>query len=73
MFKQLKYLMVASIMIILSTPLGRIAVNTVYYNKNLASEYITILNGFIHSFMLIGILIFILGLVDTIINSKTKS
>lgn len=73
MFRQWIYPVVASIIIMLSTPLGRIVVNKVYYNENLSGAYITILNGFIHSFMLIGILIFIMGLVDAVINNKTKS
>ncbi|SET77440.1 hypothetical protein SAMN05660297_03458 [Natronincola peptidivorans] len=70
MKKQLKYFMAAIAIIILSTPLGRITVRTIYYNANLANEYTSILNGFIHSFMLIGALIFIKGLVNTVINDK---
>lgn len=54
------------IVILISTPLGYILVHVVYYNQNLTSEFIPILNGFIHSFMLIGTLIFSVGLINTI-------
>ena len=35
-----------------------------YSNENLTGEYVSILNGFIHSFMLIGTLIFSVGLLN---------
>jgi hypothetical protein len=62
MKKQTIYLGAAFIVILLSAPLGRLTINIIYYNRNLSDEYTTMLNGFIHSFMLIGILVFILGL-----------
>lgn len=70
MKKQIIYLMLSLITILLSTPLGYKAINTVYRNRNLSGEYITILNGFIHSFMLIGVLLFIMGLVEVLSNKK---
>lgn len=58
---------VGFIIIFFSTPLGYISTNTLGRIKgNLASEYIILLNGFIYSFLLIGALIFILGLIDKI-------
>jgi hypothetical protein len=72
MKKQIKYFLIAFIIILLSTPLGYRAVNLVYYNKNLVGEYVPILNGFIHSFMLIGILVFIIGLIDILANKNKK-
>lgn len=72
MKKQIKYFVCAFIIILLSTPLGYKAVNVIYYNKNLAGEYIPILNGFIHSFMLIGILVFVMGLIDMLSNKSNK-
>lgn len=69
---QMKYFLVAFIIILLSTPLGYTTINIVYYNKNLTGEFVLILNGFIHSFMLIGILIFIMGLINVITNKNNK-
>lgn len=70
MKKQITYFLLSFIIILLSTPLGYKAVDIVYSNKNLSGEYLTILNGFIHSFVLIGILVFIMGLVNVITNRK---
>lgn len=53
--------------ILCSSPLGYNAIKIVYLNQNLVTEFVPLLNGFIHSFMIIGILIFILGFT---INSK---
>lgn len=73
MKNQIKYFLIGIITLLLSTPLGYFVVNTIYASKNLASEYNVMLNGFIHSFMLIGILIFIIGLVSMFIEKKVKS
>lgn len=70
MKKQIIYFLLSFITILLSTPLGYKAINTVYRNRNLSGEYITILNGFIYSFMLIGLLLFIMGLVEVLLNKK---
>ena len=64
------YFILGTIIILISTPLGYSLVNIVYSNKNLAGEYIPILNGFIHSLMLIGILIFTIGIVTFIKDKK---
>lgn len=69
MKKQTIYLVTAFIVILLSAPLEHLTINIIYYNRDLSDLYITMLNGFIHSFMLIGILIFILGLTQ-IKNNK---
>jgi hypothetical protein len=70
MKKQIICFLLSFIIILLSTPLGYKVINTMYRNRNLSGEYITILNGFIHSFMLIGILLFIMGLVEVLSNKK---
>jgi hypothetical protein len=64
MKKQINYFFLGFLIIFLSTPLARITIRIWYANRNLAGEYEPILNGFIHSFMLIGALIFSIGLVN---------
>lgn len=64
MKNQVWYFILGLIVIILSTPLGYFSINVVYSNENLTGEYVPILNGFIHSFMLIGTLIFSVGLLN---------
>lgn len=64
------YFVLAIIMILLSTPLGYLTINTLYANQNLSEEYVPMLNGFIHSYMLIGILLFCKGIIDMLINKK---
>lgn len=56
--------------ILISTPLGYSLVKIVYRNKNLAGEYVPILNGFIYSLMLVGVLIFSIGIVNFIKNKN---
>lgn len=70
MRKQVKYFLIGLFLILLSTPLGYKAVSIVYFNRNLTGEYVPILNGFIHSFMVIGILVFIMGFIDMQSNRK---
>jgi len=72
MKEQLKYFLGAFIIILLSTPLGYAAVNIVYANRNLTGEYVPILNGFIHAFMLIGILVFSIGLGNLLKGRNNK-
>lgn len=72
MKKQMKYFLLAFIIILLSTPLGYRTIKIVYYNKNLSGEFVSILNGFIHSYMLIGILVFCLGVIDIFANKNNK-
>jgi hypothetical protein len=64
------FLILGIIVILISTPLAYKSVNVVYYNRNLTGEYVPILNGLIHSFMLIGTLIFIFGLVNSFRNKE---
>ena len=70
MKKEIKYFLLSFIIILLSTPLGYGVIDVVYGNRNLSGEYLTILNGFVYSFMLIGILVFIIGLVNMLSNKK---
>lgn len=62
MKKQMKYFVLGIIIIFFSTPLSYWAMDLFYLNKNLTSEFIALLNGFMYSFMLIGTLIFSIGL-----------
>ena len=68
MKKQVGYFILGIVIILISTPFAYKIVNMLY--QNLAEEYTTILNGFIYSFMLIGLLIFILGLTTYIKDKK---
>lgn len=73
MKKQMKYFLSGFIVILLSTPLGYKSTNILGSIKgNLSGEYNSLLNGFIHSYIVIGVLIFIIGLVDVIV-SKNKN
>ena len=72
MKNQTKYFLIGIITLLLSTPLGYFVVNKIYASKNLASEYNVILNGLIHSFMLVGILVFIIGLVSMFVEKGEK-
>ena len=72
MKNQTKYFLIGIITLLLSTPLGYFAVNTIYASQNLSSEYDVILNGFIHSFMLVGVLVFIIGLVNLFVEKSIK-
>ena len=64
------YFILGSFLILVSTPLSYSAVGFIYADKNLTGEYVPILNGFIHSFMLIGTLIFSIGLIKLIKITK---
>ncbi|QFT89124.1 hypothetical protein FIU87_10740 [Bacillus sp. THAF10] len=57
------------IILVISSPLGYSLVKIVYRNQNLTGEFVPLLNGFIHSLMLIGILVFSIGVV-TILKEK---
>jgi hypothetical protein len=70
--KQIKYFISAFILIFFSSPLGYKTINVIYYNKNLTGEYVPLLNGSIYSYMIIGILIFILGLANMFLNKEDK-
>ena len=64
------YFTLGIIILLISTPLGYSLVNIVYRNRNLTGEYVPILNGFIHSLMLIGILVFSIGIVTFVKSRK---
>lgn len=64
MKKQIGYFFLGTLIIFLSTPWARITIRMWYANRNLTGEYELVLNGFLHSFMLIGVLIFCIGLVN---------
>lgn len=64
------YFILGLFLILVSTPLSYSAVGFIYADKNLTGEYVPILNGFIHSFMLIGTLIFSIGSIKLIKITK---
>ncbi|MGG3887567.1 glycosyl transferase [Metabacillus fastidiosus] len=68
MKKQAVYLIVGLIIILVSTPLAFKLVNIFYQDIGAMDEYLTVLNGFIYSLMLIGFLIFTIGIVSFIKN-----
>lgn len=72
MKNQLKYFLSGITIILFSSPISYFMINTIYSNKNLSGEYTTLLNGFIHSVMIIGILVFTIGLINIIIEKKHK-
>lgn len=53
--------LIGILIILCSSPLGYKAIAIIYKDYNLIGEYVPLLNGFIHSFMIIGILLFITG------------
>lgn len=61
MKKPVLFFIFGLIVILLSTPLAYISVNVMFHNNNLTGEYVPIINGFIHSFMLFGTLVFSIG------------
>lgn len=63
------YFIIGILIVLISTPLGYSLVKIVYHNMNLAGEFNVILNGFIHSLMLIGILVSSIG-ITTYIKDK---
>ncbi|WP_343348369.1 hypothetical protein [Terrisporobacter petrolearius] len=72
MKNQIKYFLSGIIIILFSSPLGYTMLDIIYANKNLVGEFNSLLNGFIHSFMLIGVLIFTVGLANMFIEKKYK-
>jgi len=70
MKNQIKYFLSGIIIILFSSPLGYAMLGIIYANKNLVGEFNSLLNGFIHSFMLIGVLIFTIGLANMFIEKK---
>lgn len=72
MKNQLKYFLSGIIIILFSSPIGYFMINIIYSNKNLLGEYTTLLNGFIYSIMIIGVLIFSMGIINVFIEKKHK-
>jgi hypothetical protein len=70
MNKQIFFYILGIIIVLISTPLARKLVGVVYRYRNLADEYIPILSGFIHSLIVVGILIFSIGLAISIKNKN---
>lgn len=68
--KAMIYFIFGIMIIFVSSPLGYNLLNFLFKNKNLAGEYVFLLNGFIHSFMLIGTLVFSLGFVILLKDKK---
>lgn len=72
MKNQIKYYLVGITILLLSSPLGYSTLNIIYANKNLTGEFEVLLKGFIHSYMLTGLLVFSIGLANLFIESKQK-
>lgn len=70
MKEQLKYFLSGIIVIIISTPLANLSIKMLYFEKNLTGEFVPMLNGFIHSYMLIGALIFSIGAINLLRKNK---
>lgn len=70
MKKQVTYFTLGIIIILISTPLAYQLVDILYRNQNLTGEYVPILNGFIYLFMLVGTLIFIIGIASLVRDKK---
>lgn len=70
MKNQIKYFLPGVLIILFSSPIGYFMINTIYANKNLSGEYTTLLNGFIHSIIIIGVLVFSIGLINTFMEKK---
>ena len=68
MKNQIKYYLIGITILILSSPLGYTTLNIIYANRNLTGEFEALLNGFIHSYMLIGVLVFSIGLINLLLN-----
>lgn len=64
------YFILGILLVLVSTPLSYRTINILYADRNLVGEFVPILNGFIRSFMLIGILIFSIGLMKLFKTSK---
>ena len=72
MKNQIKYYLIGITILILSSPLGYTTLNIIYANRNLTGEFEALLNGFIHSYMLIGVLVFSIGLITLFVEHKQK-
>lgn len=70
MKKHYKYFILSFVIILLSSSLGRFTLNIIYSSTNLATEYDTLLNGFINSYLLTGFLLFVIGMKDIFIDKK---
>ena len=71
MKNQNKYFLVSILTLLLSTPVGRFVASAISFNQGLyQGEYNILLKGCIHSFMIIGVLVFIAGLVSMFIEKK---
>ncbi|MFD2046394.1 glycosyl transferase [Ornithinibacillus salinisoli] len=68
--RSITYFILGILILLVSSPSGHSLVNIVYRNTNLTGEYVPILNGFIHSLMLIGILVFSVGIITYIKDNK---
>ncbi|MEA3320958.1 MAG: glycosyl transferase [Bacillota bacterium] len=64
------FYILGTIILVVSSPLGYSLVNIVYRNQNLTGEFVPLLNGFIHSLMIIGILVFSIGVVTLLKEKK---
>ncbi len=70
MVKRIFLFVLGIIIIQFSASLGYLTLNFVYMNKNLTSEFPLLLNGYMYSYMLIGFLIFAIGILDWILEKR---
>lgn len=67
MKKYYLHYIIGIMVIFFSTPLGYLSINALAgIQGNLAIEFVPLLNGFIASYLIIGMLIFIIGLVNKV-------
>lgn len=59
-----KKMILGILIIILSSFLGKLTINIIYLNQNLTGEYEFLLKGFMNSYMISGLLIYIWGITD---------
>ena len=70
MVKRIFLFVLGIIIIQFSASLGYLTLNFVYMNKNLTSEFPLLLNRYMYSYMLIGFLIFAIGILDWILEKR---
>lgn len=71
-FKYMKYYICSFVLILFSTPLALKTIDIIFYNKNLTGMFDILLKGTVTGYLLIGIMIYILGLAKFLIDNKHK-
>jgi len=62
------FMICAFVIVILSVPLGNITFNLMY--TNVATEVNSLLSGFINSYLVIGIFVFLIGILNNYFVNK---